>query len=118
MQSDGETPVRHEAIVAGAGPAGLASAALLRKRGFEVSVLERADSVGTRWRARYEPLRLNTARVFSRLPGHPIPRSYGRYPRREDFVAYLEDYVEHHRLPVRLNTELERIERGEHGLWP
>jgi len=55
---------RHEAIVAGAGPAGLATAALLRKRGFDVLVLERAAAVGARWRTRYEPLRLNTARMF------------------------------------------------------
>jgi putative flavoprotein involved in K+ transport len=118
LRSDGiQTPGRHEAIVAGAGPAGLAAAALLRKRAVEVLVLERAEAVGGRWRARYEPLRLNTARVFSSLPGHRIPRRFGRYPRRKDFVAYLERYAEHHRLPVRFNTELERIDRGEDGVW-
>jgi putative flavoprotein involved in K+ transport len=118
LRADGvETSDRHEAIVAGAGPAGLAAAALLRKRGFEVLVLERADGVGARWRARYEPLRLNTARLFSTLPGYRIPRSYGRYPRREDFVAYLERYAEHHRLPVRFGTALERVDRGEDAAW-
>jgi putative flavoprotein involved in K+ transport len=80
-------------------------------------VLERADGVGARWRARYEPLRLYTARVFSTLPGYRIPRSYGRYPRREDFVAYLERYAEHHRLPVRFGTALERIDRGGDDVW-
>jgi len=47
--SDGNarhTPERHEAVVVGAGPAGLATAALLRKRGFEVLVLERTSAVG------------------------------------------------------------------------
>jgi putative flavoprotein involved in K+ transport len=112
-----QTSDRHEAIVAGAGPAGLATAALLRKRGFEVLVLERADAVGARWRARYEPLRLNTARAFSTLPGYRMPRGYGRYPRREDFVRYLERYAGHHRLPVRFGTALERIDRGEDQLW-
>lgn len=118
LRSDGaQTPDCHEAIVAGAGPAGLATAALLRKRGFEVLVLERADAVGARWRARYEPLRLNTARLFSTLPGYRIPRSYGRYPHREDFVAYLERYADHHRLPVRFGTALERVDRGEDQQW-
>ena len=112
-----QAPARHEAVVAGAGPAGLAAAALLRGRGFEVLVLERTKAVGARWRTRYEPLRLNTARVFSTLPGHRIPRAVGRYPRRDDFVAYLENYAEHHRLPVRFETELERVDRGEDGLW-
>ena len=55
--------------------------------------------------------------MFSTLPGHRIPRSVGRYPRRDDFVAYLENYAEHHRLPVRFETELERVDRGEDGLW-
>ena len=107
----------HEAVVVGAGPAGLAAAAMLRKRGFAVLLLERADAVGARWRERYEPLRLNTARVFSTLPGYRISRSYGRYLRREDFIAYLERYAEHHRLPVRFGTTLERVDHGVEGLW-
>ncbi len=77
------TPEQHEAVVAGAGPAGLAAAALLKKRGFEVVVLERTDAVGAHWRKRYEPLRLNTARLFSSLRGYAIPRRCGRYARRE-----------------------------------
>jgi putative flavoprotein involved in K+ transport len=109
---------RHEAIVVGAGPAGLATAALLRKRGFQTLVLERTQAVGARWRTRYEGLRLNTMRVFSTLPGHRMPRRYGRYPRREDFVAYLEAYAAHHRLPLRFDTAVHRVDRtGEDGLW-
>jgi putative flavoprotein involved in K+ transport len=109
---------RHEAIVAGAGPAGLAAAALLRKRGFETIVLERTEAVGARWRSRYDGLRLNTMRTLSTLPGYRIPRRYGRYPRREDFVAYLEAYAAHHQLPLRLATELHRVDRAEKdGLW-
>jgi putative flavoprotein involved in K+ transport len=112
-----QTSDRHEAIVAGAGPAGLATAALLRKRGLEVLVLERANGVGARWRTRYQPLRLNTARMFSTLPGYRIPRSYGRYPLREDFVTYLERYADHHRLSVRFGAALERVDRAEDELW-
>ena len=109
---------RHEAIVVGAGPAGLAVAAELSKGGFETLVLERTDAVGARWRTRYEGLRLNTMRTFSSLPGYRIPRRYGRYPRREDFVAYLEAYAAHHRLPLRFATALHRVDRAqEDGLW-
>jgi cation diffusion facilitator CzcD-associated flavoprotein CzcO len=97
---------RHEAIVAGAGGAGLAAAAVLRKRGFETVLLERADAVGARWRSRYDGLRLNTMRLLSTLPGYRVPRRFGRYPRREDFVAYLEAYTAHHSLEPRFQTEL------------
>jgi len=75
-----------EAIVVGAGPAGLAVAAELRRRGVETLLVERSDAVGASWRGRYEGLRLNTMRVLSSLPGHPMPRAYGRYPRREERV--------------------------------
>jgi putative flavoprotein involved in K+ transport len=105
----------HEAVIVGAGPAGLAAAALLRKRGFETLVLERTAAVGASWRARYDGLRLNTMRALSTLPGYRVPRRYGRYPRREDFVAYLEAYASHHRLALRLQTTLQRIERAEDG---
>ena len=46
-----------------------------------------------RWRERYEGLRLNTMRVFSTLPGYRFERRYGRYPRREDLVEYLDRYA-------------------------
>jgi putative flavoprotein involved in K+ transport len=65
---------RHEVIVAGAGPAGLAAAAVLRKHGFETVVLESTEAVGARWRTRYNGLRLNTMRTFSTLPGYRMPR--------------------------------------------
>jgi putative flavoprotein involved in K+ transport len=108
---------RCEAIVAGAGPAGLAAAAVLKRRGFDVLVIERGPAVGMRWRERYEGLRLNTMRVFSTLPGYRFERRYGRYPRREDLVEYLERYAAHHGLMIRFGTELRRVEAADDGGW-
>lgn len=108
---------RHEAIVAGAGPAGLAAAAVLRKRGFETVVLERTDAVGARWRSRYDGLRLNTMRTLSSLPGLRMGLRAGRYPSRDTFVSYLERYAAHHALPIRFGTSLERVDRAEDRLW-
>src|SRR4051794_20057763 len=59
----------HEAIVCGAGPAGLATAAMLRKRGVESLVLEQGGEVAPSWRSRYDGLRLNTLGWMSRQPG-------------------------------------------------
>jgi len=109
---------RFEAIVAGAGPAGLAAAATLEAHGFQTLVLERTEAVAARWRSRYDGLRLNTMRTLSTMPGYRIPRRQGRYPSRTDFVSYLENYTAHHRLNVRFATELERVDRVEDGaLW-
>jgi cation diffusion facilitator CzcD-associated flavoprotein CzcO len=81
-------------------------------------LLERTDGVGARWRSRYEGLHLNTMRQLSTLPGYRMPRRYGRYPRREDFIAYLEDYAARLGLAPRFQTELKRVDRaGEDGLW-
>ena len=108
---------QREAIVAGAGSAGLAAAAVLKRRGFDVQVIERGPAVAMRWRDRYEGLRLNTMRVFSTLPGYRFGRRYGRYPRREDFVDYLERYAAYHGLAIRFETELRRVERADGGGW-
>ena len=99
-----------DAIVVGAGPAGLACAAALQRKNIDTVVLERGEAVGTRWRSRYDGLRLNTMRQFSSLAGHRMPRRFGRYPTRDAYVAYLEEYAAHHRLDIRFGTTVERVE--------
>ena len=103
--------------MAGAGPAGLSAAAALRRRGVPVVVLERTDAVGARWRRRYDGLRLNTMRQFSGLGAPRMRRNLGRYPTRDGFVGYLEEYARHHDLDIRFETELERVEHGDDGDW-
>jgi putative flavoprotein involved in K+ transport len=100
-----------EAVVIGAGPAGLASAAMLQRVGVETVVVDRADSIGHSWRGHYDRLRLHTVRWLSHLPGFRIPRKYGRWVARDDVVRYLEAYAVRHGLEVRLNTAVERLHR-------
>ncbi|MDR3487527.1 MAG: NAD(P)-binding protein, partial [Bradyrhizobium sp.] len=45
-----------EAIIVGAGPAGLASAMAMHAAGLEVTVFEKADKVGAVWRRHYDRL--------------------------------------------------------------
>lgn len=99
----------------GAGPAGLASAAELRRRGIPALVLEQADAVGYSWRRRYDRLRLNSSRPFSRLPGARYARGTGIFPSRDEVVRYLESYTARNRIDVRLGTRLERIDRDGGG---
>ena len=105
-----------QAIVCGAGAAGLAAAATLGRAGIDAVVLERGGGVGTSWRGRYDGLRLNTPAWLSTLPGYRArQRRYGEYPSRDDWVRYLEDYAAHHRLDVRVGTEVRRIDAGAGG---
>jgi len=96
-------------IVIGAGPAGLAVAATLKGRGMDPIQLERADTVGANWRARYDGLRLNTVRWLSHLPGQRIPARMGRWVDRDDFVTYLEQYAAYHALRPQLGVTVTRI---------
>ena len=99
------------AIVIGGGPAGLATAGELGRRGIAVVVIERGRALGARWRSRYDGLRLNTFRGFSHLPGRRLPRAAGRYASRDAFVDHLVAYAQARKLDVRVGVEALRIER-------
>jgi cation diffusion facilitator CzcD-associated flavoprotein CzcO len=68
-----------EALVIGAGPAGLAAAAMLRRSGVAPVILDRSARVGDSWRQHYERLHLHTVRWLSDLPGLSIPRREGKW---------------------------------------
>jgi putative flavoprotein involved in K+ transport len=101
-------------VVIGAGPAGLATAAELGRRGLRAVVLERGE-VGAAWRSRYDSLHLHTIRGMSGLPGMPIPRSEGRWVARDGLVRYLERYAAAHELDVRTGTAATRVDRDDGG---
>jgi putative flavoprotein involved in K+ transport len=102
-------------VIVGAGPAGLAVAAALGQGGVLYEVLERAPSIGSSWSTRYDSLQLHTGRWLSGLPGAPIPRAAGSWVRRDDFVAYLEDYARRFDIVPTLNTTLLRVDREQKG---
>jgi len=102
-------------VVVGAGPAGLASAAELGRRGITATVLERSDAIASSWRGRYDRLRLNSSRPFSKLPRGRWLRGTPMFPSRDEVVSYLEGYARRKRIQVRLGTRLDRIDRGADG---
>jgi cation diffusion facilitator CzcD-associated flavoprotein CzcO len=104
-----------QVVVIGAGAAGLATAAELGRRGIRALVLERADAVGSSWRGRYDRLRLNSSRPFSKLPGARFARGTAMFPSRDEMVGYLGDYAARNRIDVRLGTRVDCIDRDGGG---
>ncbi len=104
-------------IIVGAGPAGLATAALLRQLGHRPTVLEQSSDLGGSWPSRWDGLRLHTMRALSGLPDAPIPRRYGRWVSRDDFVAYLTDYAERFQIEPELGVRVTRVDRDGDGGW-
>jgi putative flavoprotein involved in K+ transport len=107
----------NDAIVIGAGPAGLAAAAELQKVGYAVTVLDKADSVGSSWSHHYDRLHLHTARRLSSLPGRTIERRFGQWVARDDFRAYLADFAQHHKLDVRFGVSASGVKQLDGGRW-
>ncbi len=109
----GESP---DAIVVGAGPAGLACAATMGERGLKVAVVERADNVGSAWRRHYDRLHLHTDRNHSALPGLDMPRSFPLYPSRQQVVDYLENYAAQFGIKPAFGTSVASL-RHQDGQW-
>lgn len=98
-------------MIVGGGPAGIATAAGLKRRGLDPIVLERGESVAPAWRNHYDRLHLHTNKGASSLPGRPMPGHYPRYPSRDQVADYLEDYAVSEGIRVRVNTEVAHCRR-------
>jgi putative flavoprotein involved in K+ transport len=102
-----------EVAVVGAGQAGLAMGYFLARQGRRFVILERADSIGSAWRERWESLTLFTPRRYSALPGLLFPGDPDGYPTRDEVIAYLERYAEAFQLPIELSSEVKNLELGD-----
>jgi cation diffusion facilitator CzcD-associated flavoprotein CzcO len=112
-----ETQDSPDAVVIGAGPAGLAVARELdHQHGIKALVLDRAAAPAISWRTRYDNFRLNTTGFLSHIPGQRIPLNAGRWPTKEDMVRYFDHYVQRQNIALRLGCEVHRVDRAG-GVW-
>lgn len=99
-----------DVIVIGAGPAGLATAASLVRRGHSPVVLDQAREVASSWRHHYERLHLHTVKSHSALPGMPFPPDAPRYVPRQGVVDYLTAYARRFGIEPQLGAQVASIE--------
>jgi cation diffusion facilitator CzcD-associated flavoprotein CzcO len=100
-----------DAIIIGAGPAGLACAVTMRAAGLNAAVLDKAGTVGSAWRRHYDRLHLHTDRRHSGLPGMAMPQNYPAYPSRAQMVDYLESYAARFGIRPAFDATVSRISR-------
>lgn len=101
--------IRTENLIIGAGPAGLAVAGRLRKRGIEFEVLEKTDKIGWSWHNHYDRLCLHTVKALSHLPHLPFPDDYPQYVPRGQFAEYCEAYALHFSIKPHFNQSVVSI---------
>ncbi|MFH0982748.1 MAG: NAD(P)-binding domain-containing protein [Planctomycetota bacterium] len=104
-----------DAIIVGAGQAGLAVSHELSAAGVEHFVLERGR-IGQTWRNRWDTFCLVTPNWTVQLPGHPYsgPDPHG-FMARDEIVATLEDFAGSFGAPVREGVSVAGVESPPDG---
>jgi putative flavoprotein involved in K+ transport len=100
-----------DALVVGAGQAGLAAGYHLKRAGLSFEILEASEAPGGSWPGYYDSLTLFSPARYSGMPGMPFPGSPDRYPARDEVVDYLRGYAEAFGLPVLAGKRVLRAER-------
>jgi len=101
-----------DAVVIGAGQAGLAAAYELARLSVNQVVLEAGTEVGDQWRNRWDSLRLFTPARFDSLPGSKFPAPPDSFPDKNQLADYLQEYAREHRLPIRTGVRALSLDRS------
>ncbi|MES5893342.1 NAD(P)-binding domain-containing protein [Bacillus cereus group sp. RP43] len=100
-----------DAIIVGAGQAGLTMGYYLKQAGYSFLLLEAGKRIGDSWRNRYDSLQLFTPREFSSLPGMILKGEGNGFPYKDEIATYLEEYTRFFQLPVQVQTEVLKIRK-------
>jgi len=107
-----------EALIIGAGPAGLSLGFELKRRGISFLILEKGAGVGHAWQNMPRQLKLVSPWKTNFLPGtatNLFPRHYQMS--RAEFLDYLRGYANKFQLPVRTHTAVESVEKLRDGIF-
>jgi thioredoxin reductase len=99
----------YDAIVIGAGQAGLSASYHLKRLGLDHVVLDADDAPGGAWQHRWDSLTMADVHGVADLPDAPAPERSDA--RANDAVpAYFADYERRHQLPVLRPVRVDRVE--------
>ena len=108
------------AIIVGAGPSGLATAACLQQQhNIPSMIFEKSEGIASLWKQKtYDRLHLHLPKQFCELPLFPFKDDLPTYPTRGQFVEYLESYTAHFKLQPKFcqSVDLAAFD-ARSGLW-
>lgn len=104
-----------DAVVIGAGQAGLAMGRELERAGRDYLIIDAAPEVASAWRSRWDSLRLFTPARHSGLPGIPFPAAPDHLPTKDEVATYLDSYARAFSMPLALDEPVRDLRaRGAH----
>ncbi|KAG5581444.1 hypothetical protein H5410_052071 [Solanum commersonii] len=108
-----------EVVVVGAGPSGIAISACLNKLGIKNIVLEKEDCCAYLWKKKtYDRLHLHLSKKICSLPFMPHATSSPKYLSKNEFIQYLDEYVEHFNIKPKFQTCVElAFYNSEENKW-
>ena len=101
-----------ENLIIGAGPSGLSIAGRLSKLGIPFEIIEKSDTIGIAWRNHYDRLHLHTDKKYSELPHLPFPKDYPIFISKNQYVAYLDQYVSHFNINPIFNQKVVSVRKN------
>lgn len=101
-----------ENLIIGSGPSGLSIAGRLSKLGIPFEIIEKSDTIGVAWRNHYDRLHLHTDKKYSELPHLPFPKDYPTFVPRNQYVAYLNQYVGHFSIKPIFNQDVVSVKKN------
>lgn len=104
-------------LIIGAGPAGLATAAALRMRQQDFTMLESGSYVGASWYKHYRRLQLHTIKELSHLPGMDFPNFFPQYVTRALLLEYFENYAAKFDIQPVFRHCVSNVSRQADGRW-
>lgn len=103
----------YDVVIIGAGQAGIVMGYYLKQTGISFVMVDAESRVGNSWRNRYDSLVLFTQRNYSSLPGLKMGGAPKGFPTKDEMAHYLEVYVKHFQLPIKLNTTVKQVKKYE-----
>lgn len=114
-----------DAVVVGAGPAGLVLTRRLAESGVSFEVFERNDDVGGIWDIEtpnspmYESAHFISSRTLSGFDGFPMPETYPDYPDHRQILTYIRSFADAFdlRRHITFSTGVDHARRDDRDTW-